>query len=86
MSLYGNFDSLFPDVRDPGLASDGALRAFLEGKGTVSDSFSDAEDIFDSVSKTPARTSIRRMMVIGSIGILVSVAALGLIFYYARKR
>lgn len=85
-SLYGSAYSLFPDVRDPALASDEALRVFLDGKGTVSDSFMDAEDIFDSVSKTPARTSIRRMMVIGSIGILVSVAALGLIFYYARKR
>ena len=85
-SLYGSAYSLFPDVRDPALVSDEALRAFLDGKGTVSDSFADAEDIFDSVSKTPARTSIRRMMVIGSIGILVSVAALGLIFYYARKR
>jgi hypothetical protein len=86
VSLYGSVDSLFPDVRDPALASDAALREFLGAKGTVSDSFTDAEDIFDSVSKTPARTSIRRMMVIGSIGILVSVAALGLIFYYARKR
>ena len=84
--LFGPVHSLFESVRDPELASADALRTFLGERGTVSDSFSDAEDIFDSVSETPSRTSIRRMMVIGSVGILVSVAALGLIFYYARRR
>ena len=87
VSCYGaGVYSLFTDVGDPSLESDSALRAFLQTKGDLSDSYSDAEDLFDSVSSIPKVSSFRRLMVIGSIGVLLSVAALAILFYLSRRK
>lgn len=76
---------LFAYVGDPALLDESALRAYLGTIGTVSDSFQDAEALYDDVSKGPTYSNVRRVMLIGAIGVMLTVAALGLLFFFARR-
>ena len=80
------FGVLFPNPGDPSLNDEDSLKAYLSAIGRISDSYSDAEDLYDDVSSTPTINSTRRLMVIGSIGVLLSVAALAILFYFSRKK
>ncbi len=77
---------LFSSVADSSLQSEDALREFLASVGTVSDDYSDAWDLYDGLTTPPAYSSKRRLMVIGSIGVLLSVGALAILFYLSRRR
>lgn len=83
---YGIFNSLFTTVNDPTLSDNDALKEYLSSIGTVSDDYSDASDLYDSAVTPPAHSSVRRLMVIGSIGVLLSVAALAILFYLSRRK
>ena len=80
------FRVLFPNPGDGSLVDEDSLKAYLSTIGRISDSCSDAEDLYDDVSSTPTINSTRRLMVIGSIGVLLSVAALAILFYFSRRK
>ncbi len=85
--FYGSGSGyLFSEVADPSLQSDGSLGEFLSTVGTVSYDYRDAGDMYADLITPPSYSSTRRLMVIGSIGVLLSVAALAILFYLSRRK
>ena len=76
---------LFKNVGDPSLDDDSALRAYLSSIGTLTDSFSEAKGLYRDISKAPKESNVKRVMLIGAIGVMVTVAALGILFFYTRR-